>query len=173
MIHAYYEVNGRAFCQVDALGKVCDLLHDKFGDQIKIFNSANFRDPPNHVWNRYSPWNLSIENPENGKYFLISYMDYLSFINLHENFNIPKIVEIFATTGRHEDMDYYNPINIYATPISNTSSHRIIDRYYQVKDDDDLITFVSENGRKWYEENGTVDACANIIYNLLDFNKLK
>ena len=52
-------------------------------------------------------------------------------------------------------------------------SDRVFDRFNEVKDDYDFINFVAKNGRKWYLENGTVDSNVNIIYNLLDFNKLK
>jgi len=52
-------------------------------------------------------------------------------------------------------------------------SDRVHQRFMEVKDDHEYIKFVGENGRKWYEENGTVDANVNIIYNLLDFKKLK
>jgi len=52
-------------------------------------------------------------------------------------------------------------------------SDRIYDRFNQVKDDYEFINFVAKNGRKWYIDNGTVDANVNIIYNLINFNKLK
>jgi glucose-1-phosphate cytidylyltransferase len=52
-------------------------------------------------------------------------------------------------------------------------SDRVFDRFNEVKDDYDFINFVAKNGRKWYLENGTTDSNVNIIYNLLDFNKLK
>lgn len=301
MIHAYYETQGRRYCQVDVLGKVCDILSSMLNGDIRIFNSAEYR-VPNDTRNRYAPWNLSLENPDTKKYFLISYMDYLNYIYLHENFDLPNLVEIFATVGLHENIDYYTPTEIIATPISNTCGHqitamtveecyrrndvekfihekptffgclytfrefltnddrfnvqksflpfkeyiedlhrqklcfsinggeisprdveimglgnalfrtklrttkthnplipnyhyisveidgipetdlysyykelsdRIIDRYDEVKKDEEFIEFVSKNGRKWYEENGTVDACANIIYNLLDLSKLE
>jgi hypothetical protein len=51
-------------------------------------------------------------------------------------------------------------------------SNRVIDRYNEVKDDHEYINFVAENGRKWYLENGTVEANANIAIEILDFNKL-
>jgi hypothetical protein len=305
MIYGYYETEGRLWCQVDALGTVCDMLSKKLTNNFKIFNSAHFR-IVNDTRNRFGPWNLSLENSENGKYFLISYMDFLDYIYIHENFNLPKLVEIFATTGRHKDLEFFMPTDIIATPISNTCgnkltaeaveecykkinvkkyihnkptfyggiygfrhyllqdkrfdigpaklshqeyiedlhkqkmcfslnggeisprdieimglgnaifrpkfrttkthnplipnyhyisvehediptipgrvgvekywielSDRIIERYNNVKNDDDFIRFVGENGRKWYEENGTVTSAANIIYNLLDFKKLE
>jgi hypothetical protein len=52
-------------------------------------------------------------------------------------------------------------------------SDRVHERFMQVKDDHEYIRFVAENGRKWYLENGTVDANVNIIHSLLDFSKLK
>jgi hypothetical protein len=48
-----------------------------------------------------------------------------------------------------------------------------IDRFEDLKKDPNLVQFLSENGRKWYEENATMDAHVNILKKLLDFNKLK
>ena len=48
-----------------------------------------------------------------------------------------------------------------------------IDRFEDLKKDPNLVQFLSENGRKWYEENVTMDAHVNILKKLLDFNKLK
>ncbi len=50
---------------------------------------------------------------------------------------------------------------------------RIHSRFEEVKGDYDFIDFVAENGRKWYEENGTAEKNAEIIVNLIDFNKIK
>lgn len=307
MIYGYQDIEWRKnYCQVDALGTVCDILSKNFPNDFKLINSYNLREPKHDSRNRYSLWNLTLENPDNGKYILVSYMDSLEYIHFHENFNIPKIVEIFATTGRNKDLGFYEPLDIKAVPISNTCgnklstqiaeecykkinvekhihdkptfygnlygfrdylsrddrfdvsqaqlgcqvyiedlhrqkmcfsinggeisprdieimalgnavfrtkfrttkthnplipnyhyiavehedipmipdhegmyrywkemSDRVLDRYNEVKKDDDFIKFVGENGRKWYEENGTVEAAANIIYNLLDFKKLE
>jgi hypothetical protein len=51
-------------------------------------------------------------------------------------------------------------------------SDRILNRYNEVKDDIDYLKFVGENGRKWYEENGTIQANINILTKLVNFNKL-
>jgi hypothetical protein len=48
-----------------------------------------------------------------------------------------------------------------------------IERFEDLKKDPELVKFLAENGRKWYEENATMDAHVNILKKLLDFNKLK
>jgi hypothetical protein len=52
-------------------------------------------------------------------------------------------------------------------------SDKVYKRFQEIKKDREFIDFVADNGRKWYLENGTIDANVNIINNLLDFNKLK
>lgn len=314
MIYGYYELGGRYWCQVDCLGTVCDMLSEKFPNDFKVFDNTPLREFQNETKNKYGPWNLVLENPENGKFFFISYMDFLDYIKDTRTFfggkhgigdDLSKCVEIFATTGLNKDRDFYEPTDIIATPISNTCatwgaaiavencykktdvekiihdkptfygylyglryylsydnrfdvrpahmgvkeyiedlhkqkicfglgggeisprdieimglgnalfrpkfrttrthnplipnyhyisvehedipmipghigvenyfkevSDRIIERYNEVKKDDDFIKFIGENGRAWYEENGTVKKAAEIIYNLLDFSKL-
>jgi len=54
-----------------------------------------------------------------------------------------------------------------------TLSDRIYDRFIEIKDNEEFIKYIGDNGRKWYLENGTVDANSKIIYDLIDFNKLK
>jgi hypothetical protein len=51
-------------------------------------------------------------------------------------------------------------------------SDRLFDRFEQVKNDKDFIHFIANNGRKWYEENGTVAANVKILTELIDFKKL-
>jgi hypothetical protein len=48
-----------------------------------------------------------------------------------------------------------------------------VERFEDLKKDPELVKFLSENGRKWYEENATMNAHVNILKKLLDFNKLK
>ena len=48
-----------------------------------------------------------------------------------------------------------------------------IDKFEYLKANPDYVKFLSENGRKWYEENGTIDAHTNILLKLIDFEKLK
>jgi hypothetical protein len=48
-----------------------------------------------------------------------------------------------------------------------------IERFEDLKKDPGLVKFLSENGRKWYEENATMNAHVGILKKLLNFNKLK
>jgi hypothetical protein len=48
-----------------------------------------------------------------------------------------------------------------------------IERFEDLKKDPDLVQFLSKNGRKWYEENATINAHANILKKLINFEKLK
>ena len=49
----------------------------------------------------------------------------------------------------------------------------ILDRYNEVKDDDEFLKFISENGYQWYLENGTVDSNFKILKEIIDINKLQ
>ena len=49
----------------------------------------------------------------------------------------------------------------------------ILDRYDEVKDDDEFLKFISENGYQWYLENGTVDSNFRILKEIIDINKLR
>lgn len=48
----------------------------------------------------------------------------------------------------------------------------ILDVFNRIKDDVDLLNFISENGYKWYNENGTVDANLEILKSIIDLEKL-
>jgi hypothetical protein len=48
-----------------------------------------------------------------------------------------------------------------------------IERFEDLKKDPELVHFLSVNGRKWYEENATIDAHVNILSKVINFNKLK
>lgn len=47
-----------------------------------------------------------------------------------------------------------------------------IDRFEDLKKDPEYVNFLSENGRKWYEENATIESCFNILIKLIDPRKL-
>jgi len=49
----------------------------------------------------------------------------------------------------------------------------ILDRYNEVKDDIEFLRYVSENGYKWYLENGTVDSNVKILKEIIKINKLQ
>lgn len=47
-----------------------------------------------------------------------------------------------------------------------------IERYNELKRDPDFVEFLSINGRKWYEENATIESCVRIFNEIIDLNKL-
>jgi len=47
-----------------------------------------------------------------------------------------------------------------------------LDRLEDLRKDPDFVRFLSENGRKWYEENCTIEKCSQIIVDRIDLNKL-
>lgn len=47
-----------------------------------------------------------------------------------------------------------------------------LDRLEDLRKDPDFVRFLSENGRKWYEENCTIENCSQIIVDRIDLNKL-
>ena len=54
-----------------------------------------------------------------------------------------------------------------------TLADAYIERFEDLKKDPDYVRFLSINGRKWYEENATIDAHCNILKEVIDLNKLK
>jgi hypothetical protein len=51
-------------------------------------------------------------------------------------------------------------------------SQIIIDRFNEIKNDIDFLKNVSENGFKWYSENGTIDRNVFILHKLINTEKL-
>jgi hypothetical protein len=68
----------------------------------------------------------------------------------------------------HDDIESTNLDDYY-----KQLSDRIFQRYEQVKNDKDFIQFIANNGRKWYEENGTISANVKLLNKLINFDKLK
>lgn len=54
----------------------------------------------------------------------------------------------------------------------NEVADAYIDRFEELKKRPDEIQFLSENGRKWYKENATIDAHVNILKTVINLNKL-
>jgi len=48
-----------------------------------------------------------------------------------------------------------------------------VERFEELKKDPDQVEFLATNGRKWYEENGTINAHVKLLNKLIDLNKLK
>ena len=49
----------------------------------------------------------------------------------------------------------------------------ILDTFNRIKNDNELLHFISENGYKWYNDNGTVDSNVRILTEIFDFESLK
>lgn len=49
----------------------------------------------------------------------------------------------------------------------------IIQKFNEISQNEDLLNFISENGYKWFSENGTVESNIKIIDKVLDLNILK
>jgi len=57
---------------------------------------------------------------------------------------------------------------IYCDKLAN----RMIERFNQVKNNKDFIDFVAKNGKKWYEENATIEMNAKIASDVIDLSKI-
>jgi disulfide oxidoreductase YuzD len=55
----------------------------------------------------------------------------------------------------------------------NIQADIILEKYNEIKNNDEYLTFISENGYKWFLENGTIDANVNILEKIIDFKILR
>jgi len=76
---------------------------------------------------------------------------------------------------------YHNPLipdyhyaEVKCDDLSNLSrlADAYVEKFEELKKDKELVKFLSENGRKWYEENATIDAHVNILKKVINLNKL-
>jgi hypothetical protein len=51
-------------------------------------------------------------------------------------------------------------------------ANRVFDKFEKIKRDYDFIDFVAKNGRKWYEENATIEMNSSIATKLIDISKI-
>jgi hypothetical protein len=78
-------------------------------------------------------------------------------------------------------IQYHNPLipdyHYAAVKCDDLSDYKVladayIERFEDLKKDPELVKFLSENGRKWYEENATIEANIKILIQLINLNKL-
>lgn len=81
----------------------------------------------------------------------------------------PKLIQKF----HNELIPNYHYISFEYNQDSKIQAEIILDKYNEIKDDEDLLYFISENGYNWYKENGTVYSNVRILKNILDLEKLK
>jgi hypothetical protein len=66
---------------------------------------------------------------------------------------------------------HYIPFDLSENPIEQME---IIERKYdEIKDNNQLLSEIAENGYKWYHENGTTNANVDILKQILNINLLK
>jgi len=96
---------------------------------------------------KYSHFYCIIENPDNKKYFLISYWDKLRGMSHGTFWDMENCVEIFAALGIQANEVDYVDAGIEYTPISHMSLHkdvedRIKDLYQRAKTTPDKLFFI-------------------------------
>jgi hypothetical protein len=85
------------------------------------------------------------------------------------NFHNPLIPNYHYISVNVDDLDITRGIDNYWKELSD----RYIDTFITAKKDNDFINFIAENGRRWYIENGTIDANVRILADLINLEKLK
>lgn len=88
-------------------------------------------------------------------------------LKLSTKFHNELIPDYHYISVNHDDIESID-LNDYYRQLSD----RIYQRFEQVKNNRDFIQFVANNGRKWYEENGTIAANVKLLNKLVNFNKL-
>jgi hypothetical protein len=66
---------------------------------------------------------------------------------------------------------HYIPFELNDNP--KVQSEIILNKYDEIKDNLELLKFISENGYQWYLENGTINSNVEILKKIININKLK
>ena len=108
------------------------------------------------------------------------------------NIDLPSVAEISSRTSEclglascmvrpRFTLEFHNPLipnyhfaKVECDDLSNWSllADAYIDRFEGLKKNPDEVNFLAENGRKWYEENATIDSHVNILKKVINLNKL-
>lgn len=81
----------------------------------------------------------------------------------------PKLYQKF-----HNDLIAdYNYIAFEESSNPKEQCQIIIDKFNTIKNNIDLLTYISNNGYEWYMNNGTINSNINILNNILDIQLLK
>lgn len=78
----------------------------------------------------------------------------------------PKLNQVFANPL----IEGYHYIGFDIAPDPAEQVKLLMEKYNSIKEDEELLNFVSENGYNWFLENGTIDKNVEIILNQLDIN---
>lgn len=73
----------------------------------------------------------------------------------------------------HNDFrDGYHYISFEESSNPKIQSQIIIDKFNEISNDDELLSTVSENGYKWFQENGTINSNVELLKKIIDIKKL-
>ena len=111
------------------LYKLCKETHPEI--EIKAINSYNLNEKgepgikSHGPTNKFSHFYLIIENPDNKKYFVVSYWDKLRGMSEHTFWDMENLVELFAAVGIQDNERDFRPCSyIKYTPISYMSLYK-------------------------------------------------
>jgi hypothetical protein len=80
---------------------------------------------------------------------------------------------LLNTKFHNELIPNYHYIPFKIDPNPKIQSEIIINKFNEIKNDDELLNFVSENGYKWFLENGTIDKNVEILKQIINIDLLK
>jgi hypothetical protein len=66
----------------------------------------------------------------------------------------------------------FHYISVDKIPNPKEQLDLLIDKYESVKNDKEYLKYISENGLKWFLENGTIDANVDILKKIVNIDKL-
>jgi len=66
----------------------------------------------------------------------------------------------------------YHYIGFEFNPDARLQTEIILDKFNSIKDNIELLTNISDNGYEWFKSNGTVDSNVNILYSILNEDKI-
>jgi len=66
-----------------------------------------------------------------------------------------------------DNIKYKNGLEYY-----KAKADKIYERYLEVKDNESFLKTISTNAKKWFLENGTIEANIDILLKLIDLKKL-
>ena len=81
----------------------------------------------------------------------------------------PKLKQIF----HNELIPDFHYVSYDYDSNPNTQADIILEKYEQIKNDDEYLKFISENGYKCFLENGTISSNVRILSEIINFKKLK
>jgi len=67
----------------------------------------------------------------------------------------------------------YHYVSFETNSDANKQCDLIIEKYNQIKDNDDFLNSIANNGYKWYQQNATIDSSVELLKKIVNIEKLK